>query len=207
MSNTKDDLLKLKKVTTGVVRGSYVHVFKKKLNNQSKEEEYSMQILIPKEDKVTLRKIARAIEAAKELKWGSKPPRKLTSTLKDGDNDEHIPESAEPGEAPYAGHYFMNLKNDTKPQVVDKYGREITSDDFVSGDYCKVSMNGHAFDGDKNKGTTFYLGNVMLVEKGEPLGGGGATKAEDDFDFEDAEDALDGLSEVDDADDDISQYL
>ena len=61
------------KVITGTVRLSYVNVFKPKAINEGQDPKYSVCLLIPKEDKATLKKIRDAIEAEKKAgaaeKW------------------------------------------------------------------------------------------------------------------------------------------
>ena len=87
-----------KKVVTGEVRASYVNIFKTRFNDLSGKEEYSMMILIPKEDRQTIEKIEGAIETAKVEKWNDKLPKNLREPLKDGDDEDQIPESAEVGD-------------------------------------------------------------------------------------------------------------
>lgn len=171
-----------KKVITGKVRASYVNVFRKKVNQQSGKEEYSMMLLIPKSDKKTVEKIKSAVDEAAEGKWGKKLPTKLKSPLRDGDDEF-------PGEDAYAGNYFMNVKSSTnKPQIVDKDLQEIIDErDFQSGDYCRVSINAYAYDVSGNRGVAFGLNNIQVMAKGEPLGGS-SSRASDDFDALDDDD-------------------
>lgn len=172
-----------KKVVTGEVRASYVSIFKTRYNDLSGKEEYSMMILIPKEDRKTIEKIEGAIETAKYEKWNNKLPKNLREPLKDGDDENHIPESAEPGEESYANHYFMNVKSSTKPGIVDAdLNQVIDEGSFRSGDYCKVSIQAFAYDMKGNRGVSFGLNNVQVLRKGEPLGG--RSRPENDFERE-----------------------
>ena len=176
-----------KKVFTGVVRASYVNVFNTKFNDLSGKDEYSLMILIPKKDKETVSKIKKAIDFAREGKWKDKTPKGFSTTFKDGDDEEIIPESVEVGDAPYAGHYFMNLKTSTKPGVVDRnLDKIIDESTFRSGDYCRVSIVAFAYDQKGNRGISFALHNIQVLKKGEPLGG--QSRAEDDFDVVDEDD-------------------
>lgn len=170
MSNTATATTK---VITGVVRGSYVNVFQPRANELSGKNEYSMMLLIPKSDKATMARLNAAIEVAKEKKWGVKIPNGLKITLRDGDAEF-------PNDATYAGNYFVNVKSDTKPGVVDRDLQPIIdATEFVSGDYCKASLNAYGFDTKGNKGVSFGLNNLQVWEKGEPLGN--RSRAEDDF--------------------------
>jgi hypothetical protein len=166
------------KIVTGKVRASYVNVFEKKVNNLSGKEEYSMMILIPKSDKITIDKINGAIDDAVKQKWPTKTTAEMRKQfkhwpLRDGDEEK--------GEAPYSGHYFMNLKSSSKPGIVDANRQDIlTPEEFISGDYCRVSINASPYDKSSGKGVSFYLNNVQKVANGDPLSS--VSRAEDDFD-------------------------
>ena len=82
--------------------------------------------------------------------------------------------------AEYVGHYYFNTKSMTKPGAVDAHGHDILgSQDIVSGDYGRVSLNAYAYDQAGNKGVSFGLNNIMLVAKGDSLGGAKPSAAAD----------------------------
>jgi len=161
------------KVITGKVRGSYVNVFKPRLNEMNGQEEYGMTLLIPKTDAMTVKSINDAIADASKKKWNGKTPPILRLPLRDGD--------AEKGnDANYAGMYFMNVKAKQRPGVVDKNLQQVMdSSEFMSGDYCRVSINAFAYEQKGNKGVSFGLNNIQVLEKGVPLGNW--TRPEEDF--------------------------
>lgn len=169
------------KVITGVVRFSYVHLASPYASKEDQKPSYSMQIIIPKTDTVTLSKFKAAIEAAKVLgkdklanKQGIMPPVVKTS-LRDGDTDP-----AKAGDPLYAGCYFMNIKTYRRPQVVDAGLVEIDpmeiANEVYSGCYGRVSINFYAYDNSGNKGIAAGLNNVQKLQDGEPLGGGSTAK-------------------------------
>lgn len=84
-------------------RISFANIWEPKSINGS-EEKYSVSLLIPKEDKATLAKIKKAIEAAKEVakekKWNGKIPPNLKMPMHDGDIDR-------PDDENYADHFFF----------------------------------------------------------------------------------------------------
>lgn len=163
-----------KKVVTGKVRGSYVNIFRPRMNDMSGKDEYSMTILIPKDDKTTIAKINAAIDEARKEKFGDKTPAKFRPPLRDGDEER-------PEDEAYKGHFFLNLKSQNQPGIVDKDRQEVLDNkEFISGDYCRVSMNAYGYDVNGNKGVAFGLGNVQILAKGQPLTG--RARAEDDFD-------------------------
>lgn len=174
------------RVVTGKVRLSYVHLFEPYTNDPEKEARYSVTILIPKRDKTTLDKIAKAIEVAKEegktKTFGGKIPGNLKLTLHDGDEEADLERNPE-----YAGHMFMAMSSKTRPGIVDQDLNAILDSTAVySGCYARVSINAFPYSNSGNKGISFGLNNVQFLEDGEPLGG--RTRAEDDF--ADADDLL-----------------
>lgn len=176
------------KVVTGLVRFSYVNIFRSRSFKEGQDAKYSICLLIPKEDKATLKKITAAIHEATEegvsSKWGGKLPKNLKSPLRDGD-DERADEAPE-----YEGMYFINANSSQKPGIVDKDLNEILDPDEVySGCWGRASINFFAYDSSGNKGIGAGLNNIQKVKDGEHLGAARAS-AEDDFGdgFEDDED-------------------
>jgi len=183
------------KVITGKVRLSYVRLFEPQVTENG-DERYSVSILIPKDDKETLRKIKAAVEAAIQdgikSKWGGKLPPNLKKPLRDGDTDR-------PDDPAYAGHYFINASSVTKPGIAKPIGKgpdgkmrfqEITdSTEVYSGCYARVRLNFYAYNKNGNKGVGAGINNVVKVQDGEYLGG--RARLEDDFadvDFDDVAD-------------------
>lgn len=183
------------KVITGKVRLSYCYIFEPRPDDNG-DEKYSCSILIPKEDKETLRKIKAAVDAAVELgktsKWGGKIPANLKKPLRDGDEER-------PDDPAYAGHYFLNATSRTKPGIAKPIGKgsdgkmkfqEITdSTEVYSGCYAKVSLNFYPFDAKGNRGVAAGLNNIVKVQDGEFLGG--RASIQDEFADVDFDDVLD----------------
>lgn len=164
------------KVITGKVRFSYVHVFEAvPVSEGSEDKKFSVSIIIPKSDTVTLNKINNAIEAAKQAgasKWGGKIPKNLKLPLRDGDLERE--------EECYANSYFLSAKTSQKPGIVDENLDEIISkDEFYSGCYGRASITFFAFDTNGSKGIACGLHNLQKLEDGERLGGSYASAAED----------------------------
>jgi hypothetical protein len=180
-----------KKVTTDIARAGFVSVFSPRKNQNSGNEEYSLQLLIAKSDRKTINKITKAIQQAKEDKFGQRAVPKLRNPLRDGDDPNDLPSKAEVGAEPYAGHFFMNVKSnvDNPPGVVNlKLEKIIDPSEFASGDYCRVSMNAYAYD-NVSQGVSFGLLNVQVIKKGKPIGGT-RSRPEDDFEvYEPEEDS------------------
>ena len=173
------------KVITGKVRFSYVNIFKSRAFQAGQDAKYSVCLLIPKEDKATLKKIKAAIEEAVQegiaSKWGGKKPGNLKLPLRDGD-DERAAEAPE-----YEGMYFLNANSTEKPGVVDENRNEILDpEDVYSGCWGRASISFYAFNTNGNKGVGVGLNHIQKLKDGDRLGAARAS-AESDFcdDFED----------------------
>ena len=174
------------KVVTGTVRFSYLTVFTPRAFAEGSPETYSVVLLIPKEDKKTIRKIKDAID--EEIQegmssfWKGKKPSNLWNPLRDGDEekaDEH-PE--------YAGMYFLTAKSTTKPILLDRDGEELfDQSEMYSGCWGRANVNFYAFD-NKTKGVGVGLNALKKMRDDEPFGNAmTAEMAKDSFEDEDDE--------------------
>ena len=183
------------KVMTGKVRASFVHVFEPAAINGG-EPKYSVSLIIPKSDTVTIGKLREAIEQAKQEgvpKWGGKIPPNLKLPLRDGDVDR-------PDDAAYANSYFINATSLEKPGIVNRRRIPLTDPlSIYSGCYIRASVNIYPFNANGNRGVAAGLGNVQFVRDGDRLSG--RASAESDFDALEDEEVLGG------ADEDLPDYL
>jgi hypothetical protein len=177
------------KVVTGRVRLSYCHLWEPWSNNDQ-EAKYSVALLIPKTDKVTIAALRAAQQAAleqgKDSKFGGKVPKSWADTIHDGDEEADLDKNEE-----YAGHWYMSVSSKTKPGIVDQDVQPILdSTEVYSGCYARVSLNAFPYSNSGKKGVSFGLNHVQKLADGDFLGG--RSKAEDDFDAVEA-DAVDDL--------------
>lgn len=179
------------KVITGPkTRWSYANVWQPKSINGGTPK-YSVSLIIPKSDTVTVKKIKAAIQAAyaegeSKLKGNGKsvPSLKAIKTpLRDGDLER-------PDDEAYKNSYFVNANSSTAPGVVDADRQPIIdTSEVYSGVYGRASINFYAFNSNGNKGIACGLNNLQKIADGEPLGG--KSRAEDDFaDTDDDDDFL-----------------
>ena len=178
----------LKVITGKDTRWSYCNVWEPKAINGGTPK-FSVSLLIPKSDTVTVKKIKDAIEAAyregeAKLKGNGKtvPPLTAIKTpLRDGDAER-------PDDPAYAGHYFLNANSATAPGIVDADCQPIlTRSEVYSGVYGRASISFYAFNSSGNRGIACGLNNLQKIRDGEPLGG--RASAESDFsDFDDDDD-------------------
>lgn len=169
------------KVVTGVdTRWSYANVWEPKSVNGSKPK-YSVSLLIPKSDAVTVNKIKAAIQAAYEegetkLKGNSRTVPALSAIknpLRDGDVER-------PDDPDYVGMYFVNSNSDTAPGIVDAACNPIMNrKEVYSGVYGRASISFYAYNSNGNKGIACGLNNLQKIKDGQPMGG--KPRPEDDF--------------------------
>lgn len=178
------------KVITGVnTRWSYANVWEPKAMEGGKPK-FSVSLIIPKSDTVTVGKIKATIEEAyrdgqSKLKGNAKSVPALSTLrtpLRDGDIDR-------PDDPAYANAYFVNANSSTAPGVVDANRNEILDKSEVySGCYGRASISFYAFNANGNKGIACGLNNLQKIKDGEQLGG--RASAESDFATEEDEDFL-----------------
>ena len=178
------------KVVTGKnTRFSYLIVNEPKSINGGTPK-YSVSLIIPKSDTVTVEKCKAAIKAAydegqSKLKGNGKsvPALKMLKTpLRDGDEER-------PDDSAYADSYFINANSATAPGIVDANCNPILErSEVYSGVYGRASISFYAFNSNGNKGIACGLNNLQKIRDGEPLGG--RTRAEDDFATDDDDDFL-----------------
>lgn len=171
-------------IITGEALLCYTHLFEAASINGS-EPQFSVAVLIPKEDVEQLKLIKQAIDnalSAGKTKFGEKWAQgKLKKPLRDGDD----PDEGKGDE--FKGHYFFNTKSKTKPTVVDQKMNPVSDDGVVySGCIARVSVNFYPFDQSGSKGVAAGLNNVQKVRDGERLGGG-KTDAFEEFEAIEAE--------------------
>jgi len=168
------------KVITGKCRASYANLNEPKSINGGKPK-YSVSIIIPKSDTVTVNKVKAAIDAAYvegegKLKGSGKtvPPLATVKTpVRDGDAER-------PDDEAYKNSYFLNANSDTAPGLVDRDRNPIMErSEVYSGIYARFSINFYAFNSNGNLGIACGLNNVQKLSEGIPLGG--KSNAEEDF--------------------------
>ena len=178
------------KVITGPnTRWSYANVWEAKSINGGAPK-FSVSLIIPKTDTVTIEKIRKAIQAAYEegqskLKGTSKympDLEDLKLPLRDGDKERK-------GDPAYAGYMFINANSSTAPGIVDADRQPILErSEVYSGVYGRASITLYAFNSNGNRGIACGLNNLQKIRDGEPLGS--RSRAEDDFYTDDDDDFL-----------------
>ena len=179
----------MKVITGPQTRWSFCNVWEAKSINGGTPK-YSVSLIIPKSDTVTVDKINAAIQATYtegESKLNgngrSVPPLSSIKTpLRDGDMER-------PDDEAYKNSYFINANSATAPGIVDADRNVILErSEVYSGVYGRASINLYAFNSNGNKGIACGLNNLQKIRDGEPLGG--KSRAEDDFATDDDDDFL-----------------
>lgn len=175
----------LAKVITGVdTRCSYTNVWDPKSINGGTQK-YSVSLLIPKSDTVTINKVKAAIQAVYEegeskLKGNARVCPSLDvikNPLRNGDKER-------PEDEIYRNCYFINANFPTAPGIVDANCQQIIERSKVYNSvYGRASINFYAFNSKSICSIACGLNNLQKICDGEPLGG--KSRAKHNFSSED----------------------
>lgn len=175
------------KVVTGKVRFSYCNVWEPREPQGGGDPKYSVTLLIPKSDTVTVKKIFDAMMEAREnycaRNGANSLPQKPNHTLHDGDGTR---DSGEPYGPECAGCYVITVSSKQKPVIVDAFRNEITDPaEVYSGCYGRAAINFYGYNSSGKKGISAGLLSIQKLSDGEPFGTVGSANDFDD-DFQDA---------------------
>lgn len=168
-------------------------------------DKYSITLLIPKDDKATMKAIKSAIDTAmaqgEETKFKGKNIKKAQNPIKDGDDEdtEKFPH--------YADKWVVQFKTTQKPKVINTSRQAISgSEEVYPGMFVMVSGFFMPYNEQGNFGVTGILGDVVKVADGDRLGSGAGFDLDDDFsdvltedDFSDDDEDEDEDNELDEA--------
>ena len=175
------------KVRLKMVRLSYPALFRpKKFGKKGDgEPKFSAVAIIDPETKAGRNNIAAledAIEAAKEAKWGSKPPKikRDKICLREGDPDAEETQ----------GMMTLNASNTKAPLALDENGDDVTESDDVLYGGCYVDMIVRIWAMDNEYGVRINasLEGVKFRKDGDPFTSHSRTTADDFEDDDDDED-------------------
>lgn len=171
-------------------------IFAKRKGKGDKEGKYEVNLLIPKtSDIAALReavmgagkdKFAKAFKDANG-KW----PSSIRSPFRKTAENDKLVDLAD--EFPI---YFAARSKETPPGVVGPNGKSagVTPEDVYPGRWARITCDAYGYEVDGNKGVSFGVQNVQLLDHADPLEiGGGRVSAESQFD------AVEGVSGNDDA--------
>lgn len=161
-----------------LVRFSFVQVWEPKAMEDGGAPKFSVQVCIPKDNKVLTDAVRASIEKAKQLGITKNLYNKAMSEnqafrtpLRDGDQEAA---EKDDGSRDYLkGHWFFNASAaaDRQPAIVDRFGAPIMRrDDFYSGCYGVADINFYPFKFGKG-GVAAGLNSIMKRDEGERLDG------------------------------------
>lgn len=153
--------------TTVTAKGRLSYVSLLRTNPRAKnlktgQEKYTTSLLLPPGSDLTILR-ADADAAAKE-KWGDNIPKGLKTPFLDAEDKM--------GEE-WKGWVLLRVSSMNRPAIVDARGMDVTDEvEVYSGRWARLSVRAGAYVSDMNKGVSFFLSNVQLLDHDEPLGGG-----------------------------------
>lgn len=168
---------------TPVFRGSFVHLARPDRVNDDADPRYSLVVVLDVENDdehaAFLDNLEEWIDEVAEERWGEIPKR-LKSPIREGadiSDDDYMADkvcfSASSQETRKPGLVYDDLEPiDPQDQTQELY----------SGAWYRCTIKPWAWEHKTGgKGVSISLDNVMKVDDDEPLGGGSAPDAEDDF--------------------------
>lgn len=164
-------------IVTPKARMGFPTLFTPRTAPGSDKAKFSISLVIP--DKADLALLKKAAAEAAKAKWGDKLPAKMKSPfLKaaecEGDKGKHFPEELD-------AWTVLRPTSLQQPGIVDAQGHNVKDEKEVySGRWCVASLRAFAYDTNGNKGVSFGLQNVQILDHDEGWGGMRA-KAEDEF--------------------------
>lgn len=185
-------LTKSGRVNTPKGRLAFVQIAEPKLKKDAKpgaKPKYSIAILMPKGADLTALKALRDGKAKE--KWGDKIPPKMRNPIK------KAIECVDKDGNPYSGfddprfEYCIWPTAINKPGVVDNLGKNVDdATKMYSGRWGMLNVHAFTYDTDGNRGVSFGLDNVQLLDDDESLGG--RARASDEFEAVAGADAAGG---------------
>lgn len=148
-------------------RLSFEHIFKPSAGPNGGEERFSAALILEGKNNPQLPKIRKAINDVAEARWGSRAKAELAKLqsqdrifLRDGDNSDR---------AEYAGHWYFNASNKTRPLVVDVDKTPLTEADGkpYSGCYVNMLIEVWAMQNEFGKRICASLKGVQFVRDGD----------------------------------------
>lgn len=187
----------VQRAKTQEVRFAFCHLAEPYAFDETQQKKYSLNILIDKEDKVTLGAVQANYKQAVERgieQFGQAFQRKATPLKREAGSDKGLLIDCDADDRyntnkEYKGKYMMALKSTTAPDVLTKQTGltkltpEEIKENVYSGCYGKVTFNCYPY----NKiatGVAAGLGNVFKTRDGDFMGGrvAGATDFSDEID-------------------------
>ena len=164
-----------KRVATGEVRLSYVHLNEPVVNqaNPTGTPKYSVTMLIPKTDTYTKDEIQKAMNAAYEegvkTLWKGARPKMSSPLIHDGDG---LRTNGTPFGPECKGHWVITASTARKPGVYDinNIQAPLMPQDIYSGMYARVTLT--FYNPRTGNPVACSLDNVFKTRDGEPLSGG-----------------------------------
>lgn len=133
---------------------------------------------------IDLRPLNELVTQAIFKKWGGAKPSSYRSPWRSGDEQA--------GKWPeFKGCIYISCSNSEQPglrrlalptdlqEMIKKGTVACNKDELYAGCIVRACLSASAYDGDTNRGVTFYLNSVLKVGDGKRLGGG--RPAEDEF--------------------------
>ena len=143
---------------------NYAWLNKPDTGSEYSDNKYKVTVSWNKDDEFVT-KLKEIVKDAAQREFGKKLPATFNNPIKDGDAGD---------KEQFAGKYYATFKSARRPGRVDSKNFELPDDVIImSGDKIRLAGAAKAYNG-AQKGVSFYLDMVKLIEKNNT---GGSTAA------------------------------
>lgn len=149
--------------------------------NPDGKKKYNVSLLIPADADISI--LREAAEKVAKEKWGDKMPAKLKSPFLKAEEYEY--------EGYEKGMILLRPSSITKPGIVNAKGEAVAEENEIyPGRWCVASLRAFTYDNSGNRGVSFGLQNIQLLDHDDPIGG--RARAETEFAPVDMPESADG---------------
>jgi hypothetical protein len=154
-------------IITKNLRAIYPHLHEPRVVGKDSVPKYSIRAVIDKSDTQTLDQLNAAINHEINKRWGEKAGvLNIHSPLRDGDGLNSLQKEYDER---LHGCYFLDVKNEEAPGVVDANLKPITDPKAISDDdTIKLSLEIYPYENPSRRGISAKLLNVQHVAKAPP---------------------------------------
>jgi hypothetical protein len=159
---------KYPKIVVGPCVVAFTYLDKPDTGNKFSDDKFKATLVF--DSKAELKDAEKAAKEAQSMEWGKKIPKGLLSPFINGDDTTT---------EDFAGKVIIRAKSKFEPTLIDAMRQPLPDGVTInSGDLVKASLIAFPYTNGKNKGVTFQLRGVQLLEKRSGF------DATDDFDDE-----------------------
>lgn len=154
---------------------------------QGQEPKYGCAMLFPPD--ADLKEMKKKATLAAREKWGDKIPKKLKTPFRDATELDY--------DGYDEGWILVRATSQSKPGLVDENLDDVIDPgEIYPGRWARAILVPAGYETAGNKGVTFYVNGIQLLDHDDQFGGGGFNKNDFDTESDDSETSLDNNDDL-----------